>query len=191
MDNIWYYILLFIFIFIIIRNSDIDLKNLLLVGSIGLTIYFYYNKIKPKNYVPTNKNVTNNSEFASLLERSILLKNYNRSKYIELNDKVNLFLEIYNNLGNGNKGNLYDNAAIVRKDILNLLSSYEVSNEIDEDVDLIKSEFIHLLDKYMKSMEKEVNMDWIINDININSSKKYFNSPEAYNQKIDSNFEIF
>ena len=94
-------------------------------------------------------------------------------------------------MGKGNKGNLYDNAAIVRKDILNLLSSYEVSNEIDENVDLIKSEFIHLLDKYMKSMEKEVNMDWIINDIDINSSKKYFNSPEAYNQMMDSNFEIF
>ena len=190
MDNIWYYISLYIFIYIVIRNSKLDIKNLLLMSSICIILFFVYKRNHPK-LSKSNEHLQNNIDFSNLISRSRILKDLNRYKYQEIIDKIGLFLENYNNIKRGIKVNHYQNSFILRKDILNIISSYEVSNEISEEIDLLKRDYIKLLDLYMKNMELEVNIDMKNDDLNINSSVVYFNDPEAYNQQTDYNFDIF
>ena len=43
----------------------------------------------------------------------------------------------------------------------------------------------------MKNMELEVNQDWKNGKINIYSSEVFFDDPEPFNQKLDSNFDLY
>ena len=191
MDNIWYYISSFIFIFIVIRNSSIDIKNLLLISAIFFILFLAYKKDKPKLNKKIEKIIGNNSEFRNIIVKSKFLKNINKDKYQELIELLLKFIENYEILNSGIKIHHYNNSLILRKEILNILSSYQVSNEYSLELEHIRQQYNILLDKYMKNMELEVNQDWKNGAININSSEVFFDDPEPYNQKIDSNFDLY
>lgn len=191
MNNIWYYISSFIFIFIVIRNSSIDIKNLLLISAIFFILFIVYKKDKLKLNKKIEKIIGNNSEFRNLIVESKFLKDINKHKYQELLDLLLKFIENYELLKSGIKIHHYNNSLILRKEILNILSSYQVSNEYSLEIEDIRQKYKNLLDTFMKNMELEVNQDWKLGEININSSEVYFNDPEPYNQKIDTNFDLY
>lgn len=207
-------IIIFLIIFIIIKTINVNINNLLISGGIILCVMYYnniidiksfnFNDLKKTNIMPLsnlgtqflekkeNEDTVEDYRALELLAKINDFKVYNPETFDILKYKIYKFFKIYNYI----KPNLnfryqyLENLNLLYKEILNNLTSIIINIPIDQNLENKLKNLIGLVNQKLIEYIKDYKKNPINN---INSSNGIFNidDPEAFNSKINKNFNVY
>lgn len=180
-DNIWYYLVIFVVVYLVIQNTELDIRTIIsLLVSMGCVYFLYIYSNKAQEDKRVNKkyeNLNGDLGLLDLLGEIKFMKKVNRRVYNEILGHLENFLKLKSEMGlDINRKNNFEVMMDERRKSLNALTSLMVSCPYNSDR-VLEDKIVEIteaigekLDDILGGVQADINKKWDEGDIDISGA---------------------
>ena len=200
-DNIWYYLVIFVVVYLIIQNTELDIRTIIsLLVSIGCVYFLYLYSNKSNGNKRVNKKyekINGDLGLLDLLGEIKFMKKINRRVYNDILRHLENFLKLKSEMSlDINRKNNFEVMMDERRNALNALTSLMVSCPYNSDR-VFEDKIVNItgaigekLDEILGGVQADINKSWEEGDIDISGGEVYMDIPKGVDNLVDNNYDI-